>query len=118
MAKAVLFALAPPLFSADGVHREMTRGVVKPATEHLRRANRISLLRERGEDRLRHFLGEMRIAHHAPRRRINDWQMPLDEFAERALRARLHELIQQFAVIHGIFRWQFPHDGETGQDLR
>ena len=55
-----------------------------------------------------HFLREMRIPHHAPRRRINDRKMPLHEFAESALRAALHKFIQQFAVIHNSLQKAVP----------
>jgi hypothetical protein len=86
-----LLALAPPLLRANGVQREMPRGVVEPAAEDLRRANGRSLLRQRGENILGDFFREMRIEHHASRSAKDHRQMPLDELAESVVRAALDE---------------------------
>src|SRR5215472_5986865 len=89
----------PPLRGADGACCGVMCAGVKPARQGRAVFKCAGFAGEIAEYGLRHILSEMRVAIHlAERRRINEIEMPPDQFSEGFFRTGLAVTPEQFAI--------------------
>jgi len=90
----------PPFVMSPAIQcREMVGGAVAGGGKQPRRqdgtaADGLGPPRQRDEHRLRHILGQVRIAHLPPRRGVDELDMPLNEQRKRPLRAVGDEVLK------------------------
>ena len=75
----LLFALLAARLRPDEIGGGEAGRLVKPAGDHRVRAQPARLARQHDKDRLRDFLGLVRVVHRAHRRRINQVDVPRDQ---------------------------------------
>jgi hypothetical protein len=83
----LLFAGAAAFDAAHGLRRDVLGGPVQPAGNHGTMAELTGAFRKREEYALGHVLGQMRIAHHSQRRRIDKINMAAHQFGKGRFRA-------------------------------
>jgi hypothetical protein len=95
----LLFALVPPPLNGQRVGARVTRRAAKPAGQNGLVAERVRLAREDDENRLRDFLGQIRVAHLPQRDGINEIDMARDERGERRLGIVPRMVTQQVQIV-------------------
>jgi hypothetical protein len=116
---SLLFAFEATAFSAEQLERGETRGAMQPAGEDDLCGEGMSLAREVGEDDLGCVPGEVGIATGlAEGRRIDQIDVPGDEFAESSFRTLLGVAPQKLLVIPHCVSCQYTAaKRKTGQNI-
>ena len=91
--QGLLFAVLTAPFAAHGLCRHMIGALVQPSSDHRLAGKFPASSSEADEDRLRHVLGQLRVATDQPKRgRIDKVDVARDQFTER-----------RFGAVPGIF---------------
>lgn len=105
----------PPSLRPHGFDRGEMGAGIKPAGQDRPAREGSGLPRERGKYRLRHILGQVRVAVDLPeRRRINEREMPLDQFGEGAFGMGFRVAAEQFTIRYHL-QPMVPGQSKTAQ---
>jgi hypothetical protein len=93
-----MFAGATAHIRADGVGREVLRCAMQPAGQEGAVRKLLNVPQQHYERRVRHVLGEVRIANHPQRGGINRVNVPPHEFGECPLRPASGVIAQKLLI--------------------